>query len=1094
MHHRPLAATAILGFVLLTIPLATAPGQPSAEGKSTAALLEQQLLKEDLAALVRAAREQGDPVRGAILFHQPQLTCVKCHVGQDREPAIGPDLARPTEKPTDVYLIESMLLPSKAIRKGFESVTVLTKQGNTLTGWLVKEDEQSIVLRDAARDFKAVSIARADIEERTQSPTSQMPTGLVNQLTTRQQFLDLARYLIEVNERGPTRADELRPPPSLYAQLPVAEYEKDIDHAGLIAGTDAKSRQRGEVIYNRTCVNCHGTKDQPGSLPTSLPFASGKFKNGSDPYSMYRTLTHGFGLMTPQPWMVPRQKYDVIHYIRESYLKAHNPGQYSAVDADYLARLPKGTSTGPAPSSIDPWVQMDYGPSLIHTYEIGNDGTNFAYKGMAIRLDDGPGGISRGRYWVVYDQDTLRLAAAWSGRDFIDWNGIQFNGRHEVHPRIAGQVHLANPMGPGWANPADGSFVDPRLKGRDGRHYGPLPRSWVRYRGLYHYGNKAILSYTIGETAVLEMPGLAEAGPAMLFTRTFNIGPRDRELVLQVGRQTAKSTLRQIAKTNSSGAAVVLAGDAPDLVAGLGPPLPGATWSATADGLLRLKIPPGKEPLRFTVWTAATSKPDQVERIVASVKTQGMDLDLGPLTRGGGRRWPMVVTVPGQPGRDSGPFAVDVFPQPTGNPWSCLTRFTGLDFYPDGKHAALCTWDGDVWRVGGIDDPAGAITWQRIASGLFQPLGLKIIDSKIFVGCRDQIGVLHDLDGDGETDFYENFNNDHQVTEHFHEFAMGLQADGDGNLYYAKAARHAKAAVVPQHGTLLRVSRDGTRTDILATGFRAPNGVCLNPDGTFFLTDQEGHWTPKNRINWVQEGGFYGNILGYHGISDTADQAMKQPLCWITNSFDRSPAELLWVPRNAWGPLQGSLLNLSYGNGKVFVVPHETVNGQMQGGMVALPIPAFPTGVMRGRFHPANGQLYLCGMTAWASSQPQSGGFYRLRYTGKPVHVPVALETRKSGVAIRFSDKLDRAAASNASNYTVKTWALRRSANYGSAHIDERSSKVSGVRLAADGCTVELDIADLQPTWCMEIRYTLQNESGEAVSGAIDNTIHRLKP
>ena len=28
---------------------------------------------------------------------------------------------------------------------------------------------------------------------------------------------------------------------------------------------------------------------------------------------MYRTLTYGFGLMTPQSWMVPSQKYDVIH-------------------------------------------------------------------------------------------------------------------------------------------------------------------------------------------------------------------------------------------------------------------------------------------------------------------------------------------------------------------------------------------------------------------------------------------------------------------------------------------------------------------------------------------------------------------------------------------------------------------------------------------------------------------------------------------------------------------------------------------------------------------------------------------------------------
>ncbi|MDP4855483.1 MAG: hypothetical protein NWR20_05315 [Schleiferiaceae bacterium] len=43
--------------------------------------------------------------------------------------------------------------------------------------------------------------------------------------------------------------------------------------------------------------------------------------------------------------------------------------------------------------------------------------------------------------------------------------------------------------------------------------------------------------------------------------------------------------------------------------------------------------------------------------------------------------------------------------------------------------------------------------------------------------CRDQIARLKDLNGDGETDFIECFNDDAQVTEHFHEFAMGLQTD-----------------------------------------------------------------------------------------------------------------------------------------------------------------------------------------------------------------------------------------------------------------------------------------------------------------------------
>src|SRR5690606_14948072 len=143
------------------------------------------------------------------------------------------------------------------------------------------------------------------------------------------------------------------------------------------------------------------------------------------------------------------------------------------------------------------------------------------------------------------------------------------------------------------------------------------------------------------------------------------------------------------------------------------------------------------------------------------------------------------------------------------------------------------------------------LTWRRIASGLFQPLGLKILNGVIHLTCRDQLVILRDLNGDGETDFYECLNNDQQVTEHFHEFAMGLQTDAEGNFYYAKSARHALTAIVPQHGTLLRVSPDGEKTDILANGFRAANGVCLNPDGSFFVTDQEGHWNPKNRINWV---------------------------------------------------------------------------------------------------------------------------------------------------------------------------------------------------------------------------------------------------
>jgi putative heme-binding domain-containing protein len=1020
--------------------------------------LQQQLLKENFANLAKAARKQGDASRGAIVFHRPDLLCTRCHTAGEDITLLGPDLAKAGKEATDADLVESVLLPSKVIKKGFETITITTKAGKSVTGLLAEERGDAVVLRDAAQPGKLLTVLTSDIDERNDKGPSLMPEGLVNVLSGRQEFLDLTRYLIEIAEHGPERARQLRPAASLVAP-PLPEYERDLDHAGLIRALDDKSLKRGEAIYTRVCANCHGTREQVGSMPTSPRFAEGKFKNGSDPLHMYQTLTHGYGMMTPQTWMVPRQKYDVIHYIREAYLRPHNPASYTPVDGAYLTALPKGKSRGPKPSNIEPWVSMNYGPSLMATLEVGDKG-NFAYKGIAVRLDNGPGGVSRGRHFMLFDHDTLRVVAAWSGEGCIDWTGINFDGQHQVHPHVAGNVRFANPVGPGWANPESGTFDDPRLNGRDGKPYGPLPRSWAQYRGMYHYGNQVILSYTVGTAKLLEMPAYElAAGDKVAFTRTLNVGKSPHDLLLRVA---------------PAGAGVAVVGR-------------GATLEREG-GFTRLRIPAEATPLAVKLLLFDGDVKEYRDVIASSPPPAALE----PFTRGGPPRWPEVLKTRAVVGTDTQAFAVDVLTHPVNNPWNCRLRLTGFDFYADGKRAAVCSWDGDVWLVGGLDDPAKGLTWQRIASGLFQPLGLKIVKDKVHVCCRDQIVILHDLNGDGETDFYECFNNDHQVTEHFHEFAMGLQTDAYGNFYYAKAARHALKAVVPQHGTLLKVSKDGSQTEIVATGFRAPNGVCVNPDGTFFLTDQEGFWVPKNRIDLVERGGYYGNFWGYHDVSDPSDAAMKQPLVWITNAFDRSPSELLWVTGDGWGPLKGSLLNFSYGYGKVYVVPYEKVGGQVQGGMCELPLPQFPTGVMRGRFHPDNGQLYCLGMFAWAGNQTQPGGFYRVRYTGKPVYLPIGLKATKGGVVITFSGALDPKTAGDPTNYAVQTWSLKRSEQCGSGHYDEKPAQVTAAKVSADGKTVTLEIADLKPTWSMAIKYHLRSADGATVQGCLHNTIHRL--
>ena len=509
---------------------------------------------------------------------------------------------------------------------------------------------------------------------------------------------------------------------------------------------------------------------------------------------------------------------------------------------------------------------------------------------------------------------------------------------------------------------------------------------------------------------------------------------------------------------------------------------------------------PADDPRQLVVWTArvpADITRDQLQTLADQVADRIEVVDLPSLIRNRtSPRWPEEIVTAPVMGTDQGAFAIDVLSTPAANPWLARIRLTGHDFFADGDRVAVCSWDGDVWLVSGLQSLNGraspALKWKRIASGLFQPLGLKVVAEDIYLTCRDQLVILRDRNQDGETDYYECFNNDHQVTEHFHEFAMGLQRDDVGNFYYAKSARHALKAVVPHHGTLLRIPSDGSRTDILATGFRAANGVCLNPDGSFIVTDQEGHWNPKNRINWVREGGFYGNMFGYHDVTDSADSAMDQPLCWITNAFDRSPAELLWVDSDKWGPLNGSLLNISYGYGKVYVVPHEDKQGQMQGGLCQLPIPRFPTGTARGRFHQADGALYLCGMFAWGSSQQaQEGGFYRIRATGQPSFLPVGLNASDAGIDITLSDAVDTQRAADPSRYQVKVWSLKRTASYGSKHYDERRLAVDHVTISPDGRRISLAVPDIAPTWCMEIKCRLPTANGD-VERVIHNTIHSV--
>ena len=160
----------------------------------------------------------------------------------------------------------------------------------------------------------------------------------------------------------------------------------------------------------------------------------------------------------------------------------------------------------------------------------------------------------------------------------------------------------------------------------------------------------------------------------------------------------------------------------------------------------------------------------------------------------------------------------------------------------------------------------------------------------------------------------------------------------------------------------------------------------------------------------------------------------------------------------------------------------------------------FATGIMRGRFNPADGQLYVCGLVGWSSNTAEPGGFYRVKYAGRPLRIPIEMQVKREGVELVFAEKLVRATAEDVGRYGVARWNYKWTENYGSkrwlvsnpAKEGEEEVKILGVKLAEDGKRVLLKLEDHRPVMQMRIDVDVKAEDGAAVKTTIYNTINTM--
>jgi hypothetical protein len=702
---------------------------------------------------------------------------------------------------------------------------------------------------------------------------------------------------------------------------------------------------------------------------------------------------------------------------------------------------------------------MDYGPFLSHTISAGEGNT--ALKGIAVKL-----GKDDNEATALFDTELLRYAGGWTG-GFLNYTGVAFDGAHGPHPTANGEIVFTTQSEPGVREGSQ-DFKDPRKI-----PFGPLPHEWGRYKGLYRHGNRVVFHYTVGKTDVLDAPSMEKVGDAVAFVRTLKMSKSDQPITMAISRG------------DDDQATVVVGGE-------------GAKLEMINGNRCVVFAPRDKDvTYRVVVAKGDAAKPDALQPIAA--KTEDVDA----LTKAAPGIFTKTVEAKGTLGTGDGPYVVDTITAPEQNPYNSWIRFAGMDFFSDGR-AALTTWSGDIWVVSGIDDKLEKLTWKRFASGLFQPLGLKIVDDKVYALGRDQITRFTDSNNDGEADFYECFNNDCQVSDSFHEFSFDLQQDKEGNFYYAKAGPvrpggRGWQTITDNNGCVLKVSKDGSKFEVYATGVRAPNGMGSGPNGEISVADNEGTWTPTCRLSIVKPGAFLGVVDLAH--KDKPPTEYDKPICWLPHGeVDNSSGGQVWVPNDKWGPFQGQMLHLSYGKCALFKVMYEDMgNGLLQGGVVQFPL-QFETGICRARFNERDNQLYVCGLKGWQTTATKDGAFQRVRYTGKPVTMPTKLHVAKDGVEITFTNPIDKSVAADRENYAVEQWNYLWTSEYGSPEVSAEDPTVKerdpmdvdAVTVSDDGKTVFLKIPDLKPVMQQKIQMKLKGADGKDVNYSIFHTINKL--
>lgn len=150
-------------------------------------------LKSELSAGIRGST----PKIGEKIFKE--ASCAGCHKVAGNGGVIGPELTDvwPRMKGDEAVILREILDPSHKIEAKYAMHLILTVDGETISGIVIKEDDDNVSMLTNPESQKPTLIAQDDIEEMVKSSTSMMPKALMDQYSKAEIF-ELMGYLKSV--------------------------------------------------------------------------------------------------------------------------------------------------------------------------------------------------------------------------------------------------------------------------------------------------------------------------------------------------------------------------------------------------------------------------------------------------------------------------------------------------------------------------------------------------------------------------------------------------------------------------------------------------------------------------------------------------------------------------------------------------------------------------------------------------------------------------------------------------------------------------------------------------------------------------------